>query len=141
MTALPFRVRVDGPDAPPLSAADLRRLFRGRRLTPLRKARFDQGGRVVVTRGRVVGVAAFERAGGELRVHEIGVDTTLAPPAFEEVVTALVDAIEVACLAGGGCRIVVLPRAAVFGVNLQRRGFVTISEGCAGSWLEKSFPN
>jgi len=136
-----LHVRVDGPDAAPLLPGDLRRLFRGRRLTPGRRARLEESGRVVASRGaRVCGLAAFERAGGELRVHEFGVDAALPVYVADEVVAALLDALEVACLAGGGRRLVLLPRAAIGAVHLRRRGFVTIAEGCAGSWFEKSFP-
>jgi hypothetical protein len=135
-----LQVRVDGPGCGALSPADLRRVFRGARITPVRRARLDQGGRVVARRGaRLLGVAAFERAGCELRVHEFGVDVTASPDTVEEVMTALLDALELACLAGGGRRLVVLPRASAADKQLQRRGFATISEGCAGSWFEKKF--
>jgi hypothetical protein len=134
-----MQVKVVGPDCAPLSAADLRRLFRGRRLTPARRDRIAQSGRVVAACGnRTVGVAAYDRAGGELRVHEFAADTT-SLCAEDEVVNALLDALEVACLAGGGRRLVLLPRAAIAGSLLRRRGFVTIAEGCAGSWFEKTF--
>jgi len=135
-----MQVKVHGPDCAPLSATDLRRLFRGRRLTPARRDRLAQSGRVVAACGsRIVGVAAYDRADGELRVHEFGVDTTSALCTEEQVVNAVLDALEVACLAGGGRRLVLLPRAAVGVPLLRRRGFVTIAEGCAGSWFEKTF--
>lgn len=139
---VPVQVRVVGPDCAVLTPSDLRRLFRGRRLTPARRARLAQSGRVVaVAASRVVGVAAYDRADGELRVHEFAMDSALAPFIVDQVVCALLDALEVACLAGGGRRLVLLPRAAVAGLQLRRRGFVTIAEGCAGSWYEKSFPS
>jgi len=135
-----MQVKVLGPDCAPLSATDLRRLFRGRRLTPARRERLAQSGRVVATCGsRTVGLAAYDRADGEVRVHEFAVDTTSALCAEEHVVNALLDALEVTCLAGGGRRLVLLPRAAVAVSLLRRRGFVTIAEGCAGSWFEKTF--
>ncbi len=134
-----MQVKVLGPDCAPLSAADLRRLFRGRRLTPARRDRLAQSGRVIATCGnRTVGIAAYDRADGELRVHEFAVDAA-SPCAEDQVVNALLDALEVACLAGGGRRLVVLPRAVVASALLRRRGFVTIAEGCAGSWFEKTF--
>jgi hypothetical protein len=86
-----------------------------------------------------VGVAAYDRADGELRVHEFAIDATSTLCAEEHVVNALLDALEVTCLAGGGRRLVLLPRAAVAVSLLRRRGFVTIAEGCAGSWFEKTF--
>ncbi len=134
-----MQVKVLGPDCAPLSAADLRRLFRGRRLTPARRDRLAQSGRVVATCGtRTVGIAAYDRADGELRVHEFAVDTSSLCPE-DQVVNAVLDALEVACLAGGGRRLVLLPRAVIASSLLRRRGFVTIAEGCAGSWFEKTF--
>ena len=134
-----MQVRVLGPDCAPLSASDLRRLFRGRRLTPARRDRLAQSGRVVAACGpRTVGVAAYDRTDGELRVHEFAVDDT-SLCAEDQIANALLDALEAACLAGGGRRLVLLPRAAVADSLLRRRGFVTIAEGCAGSWFEKTF--
>jgi hypothetical protein len=136
----PVQVRVVGPDAACLSPADLRRLFRGRRLTPARRERIANSGRVVAACGsRIVGVAAYERVDGVLRVHEFGVDAS-TPCTLDQIATALLDALEVACLAGGGRRLVLLPRAAVASHLLRPRGFLTIAEGCAGSWFEKVFP-
>jgi hypothetical protein len=89
---------------------------------------------------RVVGVAGYERADGEVRVHEFGVDEGAAGCTLDQVATALLDALEVACLAGGGRRLVLLPRAALTGDLLRSRGFQPIAEGCAGSWFEKTFP-
>lgn len=135
-----MQVRVVGPDAASLTATDLRRLFRGRRLTPARRERLANSGRVVAACGsRLVGVAAYERLDGELRVHEFGVDGS-ASCTLDQVATALLDALEIACLAGGGRRLVLLPRAAIAAHLLRPRGFVTIAEGCAGSWFEKVFP-
>lgn len=139
--AAPMQVRVVGPDSAGLTPTDLRRLFRGRRLTPARRERLAQSGRVTATcAGRVVGVAAYERVDFELRVHEFGVDAA-APCDVEQIATALLDALEVACLAGGGRRLVLLPRAAISAALLRGRGFVNIAEGCAGSWYEKTFPS
>ena len=138
---LPMQVRVVGPDSAGLSPTDLRRLFRGRRLTPARRQRLAASGRVTATcAGRVVGVAGYERVDFELRVHEFGVDAS-SPCATDQIATALLDALEVACLAGGGRRLVLLPRAAISPALLRGRGFVTIAEGCAGSWYEKTFPS
>jgi hypothetical protein len=135
------QVRVIGPDAGCLTPTDLRRLFRGRRLTPARRERLRNSGRVVAACGsRIVGLAAYERADGELRVHEFGVDA-VTPCTLDQVAIALLDALEIACLAGGGCRLVLLPRAALAAHLLRARGFVPIAEGCAGSWFEKMFPS
>jgi hypothetical protein len=133
------KLRVVGPDAACLSPTDLGRLFRGRSLTPARRARILNGGRVLAACGtRVVGLAGYERSDGELRVHEFAVDATAPCPA-DEIATALLDALEMACLAGGGRRLVLLPRAASAGDLLRARGFVPIAGDSAGSWFEKLF--
>jgi hypothetical protein len=132
-------LRVVGPDAACLSPDDLRRLFRGRTLTPARRARILNGGRVLAACGtRVVGLAAYERSDEALRVHEFGTDAA-APCSTDEIATALLDALEMACLAGGGRRLVLLPRAASASHLLRARGFVPIAEGAAGSWFEKVY--
>jgi hypothetical protein len=138
-SASPLQVRVVGPEAACLAPTDMRRLFRGRRLTPARRERLRNGGRVLAACGsRVVGLAAYEREDGELRVHEFGVDAC-AGCTLDQVATALLEALEIACLAGGGRRLVLLPRAALSAQMLRSRGFVPIAEGCAGSWFEKLF--
>jgi len=135
----PVKVRVVGPDAACLTPTDLRRLFRGRRLTAARRERLANSGRVLAACGtRIVGLAAYERTDGELRVHEFAVDAT-TPCAGDEIATALLDALEMACLAGGGRRLILLPRAASADHLLRARGFVPIAEGSAGSWFEKLF--
>ncbi len=135
----PIQVRVVGPDAACLTPADLHRLFRGRRLTAVRRARLADGGRVLAVSGpRIVGLAAYERFDGELRVHEFAVDATTACT-VDEIAAALLDALEMACLAGGGRRLVLLPRAALADHMLRARGFVPIAEGSAGSWFQKLF--
>ncbi len=137
----PVQVRVVGPEAACLTPTDMRRLFRGRRLTPARRERLRNSGRVVAACGsRVVGLAAYERADGEIRVHEFGLDACTTCT-VDQVATALLDALEVACLAGGGRRLVLLPRAALTAHLLRSRGFVPIAQGCAGSWFEKLFPS
>ncbi|MBE3071561.1 MAG: hypothetical protein IMZ67_01175 [Acidobacteria bacterium] len=139
-TVPPMRVQVLGPDSADLSPADLRRLFRGRRMTPARRQRLAGSGRVVAACGaRVVGLAAYERTADELRVHEFAVDE-VPPCQAGQVADALLEALEVACLAGGERRLVLLPRAAVAAPVLRAHGFATIAEECAGSWFMKSFP-
>lgn len=136
-----MRVRVVGPDAADLSAADLRRLFKGRHLTPARRLRLSNSGRVLAVCGtRVVGLAAYERADGEFRVHEFGIDEQ-SPCCVQEIACVLVDALEVACLAGGGRRLVLLPRASAGEAFLRQHGYAPIAEGCPGSWFVKTFPS
>ena len=73
-------------------------------------------------------------------LHEFGVDDG-APCRMDEIADVLLEALEVACLAGGGRRLVLLPRAAIAEHLLRVRGFVQVAEGCAGSWFEKLFPS
>lgn len=136
-----LHVGVSGPEGCALSPSDLRRLFHGRRLTPARRERLAASGRVVARCGpRIVGLAAYEPLGYEVRVHEFGADTTCTVPA-EQIAGVLLDALEVACLACGARRLVLLPRAVVMPGLLRSRGFETMAEGCAGSWFEKAFPS
>ncbi|MBP1634550.1 MAG: hypothetical protein H6Q10_1124 [Acidobacteria bacterium] len=136
-----LQVRVAGPEGCALTPADLRRLFHGRRLTPARRERLAASGRVVAQCGsRIVGVAAFEPLGYEVRVHEFGADAA-GPATVDQIATVLLDALEVACLACGARRLVLLPRAAVVPGLLRSRGFATLADGCAGSWFEKAFPS
>ncbi len=133
------QVRVVGPEWQGPSLRDLHRLFRGRRLTAARRERLAGSGRVVAqANGRVVGLAAYERLASELRVHEFGIDAA-AKCSVEEVAVTLLDALEVACLAGGGRRLVLLPRATIAAQLLRARGYATISHGISGSWFEKVF--
>jgi hypothetical protein len=135
----PVTLRVVGPDAAGPSPADLRRLFRGRSLTPARRVRLLGGGRVLAACGsRVVGLAGYERSDPELRVHEFAIDASASCSA-NDIAAALLDALEIACLAGGGRRLVLLPRAASASQLLRARGFVPIADGSAGSWFEKVF--
>jgi hypothetical protein len=134
-----MQVRVIGPECGPLSPSDMRRLFRGQRLSAARRERLAEAGRVVASRGsRCVGVAAYERAEGELRVHEFGIDTA-STCSIDEIANAVIDALEVACLASGARRVLLLPRAALAATTLLiRRGYLVIAEGCAGTWFEKT---
>jgi hypothetical protein len=133
-----FQVRVQGPESIPPSDAEVARLFEGQRLPPGRRERLGRSGRIVaISDDRFVGLAAFERADGELRVHEFGVDHS-AGFNPEDVSNALLDALEMACLASGARRVLLLPRSALIPGLLLKRGYVIIAEGCAGSWFEKT---
>lgn len=131
--------RVLGPDSGGLSAADLRRLFRGQRLTPARKHRLTQGARILVMCGmRTVGVAAYDRSDTEIRVYEMGMDTESAC-GTDEIANSLLDALELACMAGGARRLIVWPRSALNPTLTRRRGYVTIGEGSPNTWVQKTF--
>jgi hypothetical protein len=131
--------RVLGPDPGGVSAADLRRLFRGQRLTPARRGRLQQGSRILALCGRrVVGLAAYDRSDRELRVDEVGLDATSAcAPA--EIADGLLDALELGCVAGSVRRLVLLPRTDLMDDVLHRRGYAAIAKVTAGTWYEKRF--
>ena len=124
-----LKVRVMGPDSPGPSSADLRRLFGGRRLSATRRDRLVGGGRVVAyAAGRVVGLAAYERLETQLRVHDFGIDDR-APDGPSAVAATLLDALEVACLAGGCRQLILLPHGPVDERSLAARGFRRVGGG------------
>jgi len=135
----PMQFRVLGPDSGGPAAPDLRRLFRGQRMTAARRSRLGQCGRILAMCGtRVVGLAAYERSDREMRVTELGLDHDSAC-GIEQIVSGLLDALELACMAGGTRRLILLPRATAASAVLRRRGYANIAEGATGSWFEKSF--
>jgi len=139
---LPARIqaRLLGRGSARLSHADLERLFRGQELTPARKHWLAKCRRIVATWGdRVVGMAAYRQVDGEFRVLEFGLDAErICCPAH--VADALLESIELGCLAAGGRRVVLTPRAIAAAAVLKERHYATVTEGCAGAWFEKSLP-
>jgi hypothetical protein len=134
-----LHVRVLGPESPTPSAADLRRLFAGRVLSRTRRERIASVTRLIVQHGaRVIGLAAYDRADDELRVYELALDPSLCFGA-QDILHQLLDGLEMACLAGGCQRVVLLPAAVVATTALERLGYEVVAEGCAGGWLEKRF--
>jgi hypothetical protein len=133
-----LHVQVVGADAAPLSPAEVARLFpRVRPMSP-RFDRLARAARVVVTSdGRLVGMAVYQRADTELRVPDLGLASSHTCGGHE-VLNALLDALEAACLAGGQRRLVLTPPVKAHAL-LRRRGYELISEGCAGTWMEKTF--
>ncbi len=131
--------RVLGPDAGGVSVADLRRLFRGQRLTVARRSRLEQGNRILALCGRrVVGLAAYDRSDRELRVQEVGIDTS-SDCAPTQIADGLLDALELGCVAGSVRRLVLPPRTGLFDEVLQRRGYTAIAQVASGTWYEKRF--
>ncbi len=51
----------------------------------------------------------------------------------------LLDAVELAALAGGCRRVVLLPAAVPEVEPFERLGYRIVNERCAGAWLEKAF--
>ena len=135
----PLAVRVVGPDSPSIGPAELRRLFLGRSLSRARRERLATARRVLVLSGQhVIGLAAFDRCDDELRVCELAVEPNICF-SVQDILRQLLDALELACLAGGARRVVLLPAAVVAATTLERLGYETVAEGCAGGWLEKRF--
>jgi len=135
----PLSFRVLGPDATGVPAADIRRLFRGQRMTQARRSRLAQGGRILALCGRrVVGIAAYERTDRELRVDEVGIDTASAC-GTARIADSLLDALELGCVAGSVRRLMLLSRAGLVDEVLRQRGYVSVAPVAAGSWFEKRF--
>lgn len=135
-----WSIRVLGSDAP-VNSDDLDRLFSGNGRRPVgpRLERLTACSKILVLyHSRVVGIVAYDNHEDELRVHELAI----APETdcgSESILDVALDALELACLAGGKRRLVVTSRAGTCRPPLWQRGFVRIDEGCAGSWLEKTF--
>lgn len=124
-----------------VNSHDLDRVFGRNGLHPVgvRLQRLTACSKILVLyHSRVVGIVAYENREDELRVHELAIanGTDCRP---EKIADVALDALELACLAGGARRLVVTSRAGTFRLPLWRRGFVRIDKGCAGSWLEKMF--
>lgn len=132
---LPFQIRIFEPNA---GSRELNQLLRFPALTRSRQEYLRRCTRIVVAcNDRIVGAAPFERTDHELRVHAIAVLET-ADCTRQQVTHSLLDAVETACLASGGTRVLLMPAAAAACKGLSRRGYVRVGEGCAGSWLEKT---
>jgi len=131
--------RVLGPDSAGLTAADVRRLFRGRRVTAAMRNRLAHGSRILVMCGpRIVGIAAYDRTDTEVRVYEIGMDTESAC-GTDEIANRLLEALELACLACGARRLLVWPQAVLSPVLTTRRGYAATGDGGASTWVQKTF--
>jgi hypothetical protein len=134
-------VRVEGPDVPGLSDADIRRLFPGRTTGP-RLNRLRNWPRVVVRSGDViVGVATYTQTPLETHVPDFAADLPRSVRAKHgnlagQVLDSLVGQLETASRAAGCSRVVVTP--STNSADLGRRGYVCINEGCGGSWMEKA---
>lgn len=132
-----LNARIDDAGCPPLSEADVRRLFPGSALTERRLDRLRSWLRVVITHGdRPVGVATCRESDGELRVPDIALDREEQALGVHQILHALLDAIELAATAGN-CRSIVMSTPPVSPGWLQRRGYREVRESCAGAWLEK----
>jgi hypothetical protein len=132
---------VEGPEVRGLADADARRLFPGT-LTGARLNRLRHWPRLVVRVDDTLAAAAtYTQTPFEMQIPDFGISIPSAlgtgrPGLAKRVLDTLFDAIEVASLAGGCHRVVVIPSAGI--ADLERRGYVVVREGCAGAWMEKS---
>lgn len=134
----PLQIRVLGPDKHAVALADLTRLFPDAALLPERTLRLMEGPCVTAVCGdRVVGAAAYHRTDVDLRITDLGVAAD-CDCRREDIVCAMLDALELACLAGGSDRLVLRVSDVLSGSILQRRGYV-ITNGCEGRWAEKTY--
>lgn len=138
-----LELRVEGPDVRGLNDADINRLFpdrpSGQRLNRLR----NWHRLVVRIDDRPVGVATYTQTPIETHVPDFAV---VVPPSMEvqydnvgaHVLDSLLSAIEIASLAAGCTRVVLIPQGRV--AELERHGYTCIHEQSGGSWMEKSLP-
>ena len=137
-----LHVLVEGSDVRGLSDADARRLFPGSSLTGARLNRLRNWPRVVVRiDDAVAGVATYTQTPFEMQIPDFAVSIPSAIGAgrsglAQRALNELLHAVEVASLAGGCHRIVLIPSAGA--ADLERRGYLGVREGCAGAWMEKS---
>jgi len=132
-----LRLTVAGPEHDPLAGPDLSRLFAGGALSTARVERLARWSRLIAHCGTLpVAVVTYQDAAGEVRAPDFGLDAAGCCD-VDAVVSALAHALEIACLAAGAKRVVVMPPRGGE-QSLLRCGFVAIHEGCAGSWMEKA---
>jgi hypothetical protein len=140
---VPLDVSVEGPDCPRLSDGDLRRLFPGSTLTGVRLNRLRNWPRLVVRlEGVPIALATYTQIDGETQIPDFAVDLPARLKSTDgalrrRALYALLDAIELASVAGACRRIVLIPSTDAIAV-LERRGYAAVNEGCAGAWMEKA---
>ena len=132
-----LKLTVAGPEHEPLPADDIARLFGETSLGAARLDRLARWSRLIALCGQQpVGIVTYQGAAGEVRAPDFGLDLNGACDA-DAVVLAIAHGLEVACLAAGARRVVLMPPRG--GEHaLLRAGYVAIHEGCAGSWMEKN---
>lgn len=134
-------LRVEGPEVQGLTDADIRRLFPDR-ISGDRLNRLRNWPRIVVRIDEIpVGVATYTQTPIETQVPDFAVEIPHSielnhPDVRRQVMASVIDAIEIASLAGGCHRIVIVPAGSI--KELLRHGYVAVTEQCGGSWLEKS---
>lgn len=103
----------------------------------LRHLRESEG--IVVTNGFVpVGLAAYKRADGEIRVvHEFLLDRALAGPDATTVTDVLLSAVEMVAYEDGVSCLTFLLRYGVVIEPFERRGYMSLALDCSGIWLQR----
>jgi hypothetical protein len=131
-----LKLAVAGPEHDQLPATDISRLFQSAALGTARLDRLHRWSRLVASCGQTpVALVTYQSAGAELRAPDFGLDVQGCCD-VDAVVSAIAHGLEVACLAAGARRVVVMPPKG--GEHaLLRAGYVAVHEGCAGSWMEK----
>jgi hypothetical protein len=130
----PAVVHVLAPDAMHLDSRAMRALGvefapRSRRATQLDRCRHM----VAVCGGQAAGFAAFELTDSrDLLVHELSAATS-----HDDAISALVTALELACLAGGGTRLFISNRVAMSTAQLAAYGY---EPAPWNGWWQKGVP-
>lgn len=134
-----LKLTVAGPERDPLPPADLMRLFGATALGAARLERLARWSRLVACCGqRPVGIVTYQGGSGEVRAPDFGLDITAACD-VDRIVASILQGLEIACLAAGARRVVIMPPRGGEHV-LSRYGYAAVHEGCAGSWVEKTIP-
>ena len=135
-------VTIEGADGERLADGDLRRLFPGSVLTGVRLNRLHNWPRLVVRIGGLpIAVATYTQIDGGTQIPDFALDVPRRLASDDSTlrrraVYALVNAIEMAALAGACHRVLIIPPREIVSM-LERRGYAVVSEGCGGAWMER----
>lgn len=133
-----YQIHVLGPDCQIPSFLDLADLLAAKGLNRQQRERIARLPKVVATQGRhVVGLACFNRVDEEIRVQELFTHPDQHATSMA-ILRRLLEALELACLASGGHRVLVLPEAVLTASSLEELGYHEMCMRAAGPWLEKS---
>ena len=94
---------------------------------------------IVVRNGvRTVGLAAYKRADGDVRVvHEFLLDPRLACPDAVQVTDALLSALEMVAYEEGASCLTFLLRSRVLMGPFEQRGYLSLALDSGGIWLQR----
>lgn len=136
---VPVHVRIAGPGTEPLSEEELQMLFHEQKLTESRLRRLRNCPRILaICAARVAGILAYQQTDTGLRVREFALDCSDVND-VNTIAIALLDALELACLASGGKRILAAPRTATNIELLRKQGYVAVSGGSPAAQMVKTF--